>query len=56
MSFAPRLAFRASRPLRAQPFAGSGGSKEKDGGFLRRGAKRDPELFVRKDCICRALD
>lgn len=48
-----RAAFRASRPLRASGItsgaenAASKASREADKGALQKGAKRDPELYVR---------
>jgi hypothetical protein len=54
-----RAAFRASRPLRASGInagaenAASAASREADKNALKQGARKDPELYVRRQYLLR---
>jgi hypothetical protein len=53
-----RAAFRATRPLRSSGInagsenAASAASREADKNALKQGARKDPELYVRRRCLC----
>jgi hypothetical protein len=57
-----RAAFRATRPLRASGInsgaenAASAASREADKNALKQGARKDPELYVRRHCLCALPD
>lgn len=57
-----RAAFRATRPLRASGInsgaenAASAASREADKNALKQGARKDPELYVRRQCFCALPD
>jgi hypothetical protein len=46
-----RAAFRATRPLGSEN-AASAASREADKNALKQGARKDPELYVRRRCLC----
>jgi len=54
MSFLGRGAFRATAALRSKEAART--ARKEDAAALRRGLKRDPELFVRRRPVSRFLE